>query len=88
VTKDEANEKPRDDLKHVIRDAEDLLKATADHAGEKGDEVRSPLTAALVQVSCGQPQDKRLEAASATGRAIPGHTHECLGIASRVGALA
>ena len=47
MTPQEANQRLAGDLKLVVRDAEDLLKATAGEAGEKVKEVRSRLATAL-----------------------------------------
>ena len=89
MTTHEANDRLASDLKLVMRDAEDLLKATAGQAGEKLSEVRSRLAGALesAKANCANLQDKTVEAAKATDRVIREHPYESLGIAFGVGLL-
>lgn len=89
MTTDEANHKLAGDLKAVVRDAEDLLKATAGQAGEKVSEVRHRLGAALesAKETCHRVQDKTIEAAKATDKVIRTHPYESIGIAFGVGLL-
>jgi ElaB/YqjD/DUF883 family membrane-anchored ribosome-binding protein len=89
MTPHEANQRLAGDLKLVMRDAEDLLKATAGEAGEKVKEVRSRLTAALesAKATCERLQDKTVEAAKATDHVIREHPYESIGIAFGVGLL-
>ena len=89
MTTQEANQRLAKDLKLVMRDAEDLLKATAGQAGEKISEIRSRLAAALesAKASFGQIQDKTVLAAKATDRVIRDHPYESLGIALGIGLL-
>jgi len=85
----EANRILLADLKLVMRDAEDLLKATVDDAGGKIKEVRSRLTDALesARANCERLQDNAVEAAKATDDVIRGHPYESIGIAFGVGLL-
>ena len=78
-----------EDLKQVVRDAEDLLKATAGEAGEKVKEVRNRLTAALESAkdTCERLQDQTVQAAKTTDRTIREHPYESVGIALGVGLL-
>jgi ElaB/YqjD/DUF883 family membrane-anchored ribosome-binding protein len=89
MTTQEANERLASDLKLVMRDAEDLLKATAGQAGEKITEVRSRLAGALesAKATYAQIQDKTVLAAKATDRVIRDHPYESLGISFGVGLL-
>jgi ElaB/YqjD/DUF883 family membrane-anchored ribosome-binding protein len=89
MTTQEANERLSGDLKNVVRDAEDLLKATAGHAGEKVTEVRHRLSAALesAKETCHRIQDKTVEAAKATDKVIRAHPYESIGVAFGVGLL-
>ena len=89
MTTHEANERLASDLKLVMRDAEDLLKATAGQAGEKIGEVRSRLTGALesAKATYAQIQDKTVQAAKTTDKVIRDHPYESLGIAFGVGLL-
>lgn len=68
MTAHEANQRLAGDLKLVMRDAEDLLKATAGDTGEKVKEVRRRLTTALesAKATCEGLQNKTIEAAKVT----------------------
>jgi len=72
-----------------MRDAEDLLKATAGQASEKVAEVRSRLATALesAKTTCNHLQDKTVEAAKATDKVIREHPYESIGAAFGVGLL-
>jgi ElaB/YqjD/DUF883 family membrane-anchored ribosome-binding protein len=89
MTANEANRRLAGDLKLVMRDAEELLKATAGEAGEKVKEVRGRLAAALESAkgTCEKLQDKTVEAAKATDYVIREHPYESIGIAFGVGLL-
>jgi ElaB/YqjD/DUF883 family membrane-anchored ribosome-binding protein len=89
MTPHEANQRLASDLKLVMRDAEDLLKATAGEAGDRLKEVRSRLTSALesAKATCEQLQGKALEAAKATDHVIREHPYESTGIAFGIGLL-
>jgi ElaB/YqjD/DUF883 family membrane-anchored ribosome-binding protein len=89
MTTQEANQRLSSDLKVVMRDAEDLLKATAGQAGEKVAEVRSRLASALesAKSTCLTLQDKTVEAAKATDKVIRAHPYESIGISFGIGLL-
>lgn len=89
MTTSEANQRLAGDLKVVVRDAEDLLKATAGQAGEKVAEVRTRLAEALesAKETCHQLQDKTIEAAKATDKVIRSHPYESMGAAFGIGLL-
>lgn len=89
MTTQDANQRLATDLKVVMRDAEDLLKATAGEAGEKVKEVRGRLSSALesAKATCENLQDKTVQAAKATDYAIREHPYESIGIAFGVGLL-
>lgn len=89
MTTHDANQRLATDLKVVMRDAEDLLKATAGEAGEKVKEVRHRLSAALesAKSTCEKLQDKTVEAAKATDHVIREHPYESIGVAFGVGLL-
>jgi ElaB/YqjD/DUF883 family membrane-anchored ribosome-binding protein len=89
MTTQEANSRLANDLKVVMRDAEDLLKATAGQAGEKIGEVRNRLAGALdsAKNTYHNLQDKTAEAAKATDRVIRDHPYESIGLAFGVGLL-
>jgi len=89
MTTEQANEKLTGDLKAVVRDAEELMKATAGQAGEKVAELRTRLAAALesAKVTCHRLEEKTIAAAKATDRTIREHPYESIGIAFGVGLL-
>lgn len=89
MTTHEANQRLAGDLKVVMRDAEDLLKATAGQAGEKVAEVRTRLASALesAKSTCHHLQEKTVEAAKATDKVIRDHPYESIGVAFGVGLL-
>jgi len=85
----EANNRLRQDLRLIIRDAEDLLKTTAGAAGDKAGEVRRRLANTLesAKATCGRLQDKTVQAAKASDRVIRAHPYESLGVALGAGLL-
>ena len=89
MTTSEANKRLVGDLKTVAKDAEELMKATANHAGEKVGELRERLATALesAKVTAQRLEEKTKEAAIATDRTIREHPYESIGIAFGVGLL-
>jgi len=89
MTTEHTNERLASDLKTVVRDAEDLMKATAGQTGEKVSEVRSRLAAAIesAKSTCQSLKDKTVAAAKATDVTIREHPYESIGIAFGVGLL-
>jgi len=89
MTMYQANERLAGDLKLVMRDAEDLLRATVGATSDKVGEVRHRLTKALesAKATCQRLQNKTAEAAEATDRVIRRHPYESLGIALGAGIL-
>jgi ElaB/YqjD/DUF883 family membrane-anchored ribosome-binding protein len=89
MTTAEANERLVSDLKAVVRDAEELLKATAGQAGERISEVRNRLAAELesAKATCHRLEEKTVAAAKATDLCIREHPYESIGAAFGVGLL-
>lgn len=89
MTTSEANEHLAADFKLLVRDAEELLKATAGDAGEKIKEIRNRLAKALesAKTTSDYLQDKTAQTARATDQAIREHPYESIGIAFGVGLL-
>jgi ElaB/YqjD/DUF883 family membrane-anchored ribosome-binding protein len=89
MTTEQANARLMADLKAVMHDAEDLMKATAGQAGEKLNEVRGRLAAALEsgKATCQRLEEKTIAAAKATDRTIREHPYESIGVALGVGLL-
>ncbi len=72
MTSDEANQKPTSDLNLVLRDAEELLKATAGGGSENMKEVRCRLALAVacVKVAYDRLKEMTVKAAKATDHVI------------------
>jgi ElaB/YqjD/DUF883 family membrane-anchored ribosome-binding protein len=89
MTTAEANAKLMSDLKAVVRDAEELMKATAGQAGEKLTELRGRLGTALESAkgTCDRLQEKTLATAKATDQCIREHPYETIGVAFGLGLL-
>ena len=89
MTTQEANERAAGDLKTLVGDAEELMKATAGQAGEKVSEMRSRLAAAVesAKATCQRLEEKAAAAAKATDHVIREHPYESIGIAFGVGLL-
>ncbi len=82
-------EKLVNDLKAVARDTEELLRATADTAGEKAAELRERLSAVLssARTTCERLEQKASASAENTDKAIRDHPYESIGIAFGIGLL-
>jgi ElaB/YqjD/DUF883 family membrane-anchored ribosome-binding protein len=89
MTTKEANQKLMHDLKVVVEDAEELLRATADQAGEKIAEVRKRLESALesAKATCHRLEERTLEVANSTDVCIREHPYESIGVAFGLGLL-
>ena len=89
MTAHQANQRLSKDLKVMMHDAEELLKATAGDAGEKVKEVRGRLSAALESSKANfeRLQNDTVEAAKATDHVIREHPYESMGIALGIGLL-
>jgi ElaB/YqjD/DUF883 family membrane-anchored ribosome-binding protein len=86
----EANvEKLIADLRVLTRDAEALLHATAGQAGEKIDELRHRLSAALetAKATCQRLEEKAIAGAKVADKTIREHPYESIGVAVGVGFL-
>jgi ElaB/YqjD/DUF883 family membrane-anchored ribosome-binding protein len=89
MTTTEANERLAADIKHLMHDVDELLKATAGEAGEKLKEVRNRLTRAMesAKATCETFQEKTAQTAKAADQTIREHPYESIGIAFGVGLL-
>ena len=89
MTTEQANERLKNDLKNVMQDAEELIKATAGQAGEKVTEVRNRLSAALETAKANYQRlgEKATAATKATDVTIREHPYESIGIAFGMGLL-
>jgi ElaB/YqjD/DUF883 family membrane-anchored ribosome-binding protein len=88
-----ARERVMADLKSLVRDSEDLLKATAGDVSEKAKEARSRVTAALdrARKTCNEVQEQTVArarvAAQKADTVIREHPYESLGVTFGVGLL-
>jgi ElaB/YqjD/DUF883 family membrane-anchored ribosome-binding protein len=89
MTPGEATEKMVEDLKVVVRDGEELIKATAGEVGEKTKEARAKLGRALeaAKDTCVRLEEKAVAGAKATDKVIRDHPYQSIGIAFGVGLL-
>lgn len=89
MTTHEANQRLAGDLRVLLRDGEELLKATAGEAGEKMKEMRGRLTAVLesAKATCERLQAKTVAAVKATDHVIREHPYESIGIGFGLGLL-
>jgi ElaB/YqjD/DUF883 family membrane-anchored ribosome-binding protein len=77
------------DLRAVVNDGEELLKAGMAELGERGTAAKEKLAAALEMAKETQRklQERAIASARATDRAIREHPYESIGIAFGVGLL-
>ena len=77
------------DLKVVVQDAEELLKATASDLGEKAREARVKLASTLesAKVTCQRLEEKTVATAKAADRVIRDHPYQSIGVAFGLGLL-
>lgn len=85
----ESTEKLMADLRMVVRDAEDVLKATAGDMSEKAKETRARLSASLESAKAAyhRLEDKAVASAKAADTVIREHPYQSIGIAFGVGVL-
>ena len=84
-----STEKLLRDLKTVVRDGEELLRAGARDLGERGGAARERLAAALEVAKDTQQklQEQVVSGAKATDRLVRDHPYESLGVAFGLGLL-
>jgi ElaB/YqjD/DUF883 family membrane-anchored ribosome-binding protein len=85
----DARERVKEDLHALMRDAEELLKATAGDMSEKAKLARTRLAEALEKAkgTYRQLEEKTVAAARATDKVIREHPYESIGVAFGVGLL-
>ena len=89
MTISEANGRLAADVRLLVRDSEELLKATAGEAGEKIKEVRNRLSKAVesAKATYEKIEGTAVEQAKAADEVIRDHPYESIGIALGVGVL-
>ena len=82
-------EKAMRDLGEAVHEAESALKSTANQSAEKAHELRARLMASIEKAKavCAQLQEKTVNAAKATDKAVHEHPYQAIGIAFAVGLL-
>ena len=78
------------DLRRVVSDSEELLRATSDAVGAGTERARKRLSAALetAKCTCEDLQDRTGKVARSAGKCLREHPYEALGIALLLGVLA
>lgn len=86
---EESTEKLLQDLKEVVRDGEDLLRAGADELGERGTAAREKLVAALdvARETQRRLQERAVAGAKAADGYIRARPYQAIGVAFGVGML-
>jgi len=86
---EQSTEKLLQDLKEVVRDGEELLKAGMEDLSERGAAAREKLAAALEVARDTQRrlQERAVAGAQATDRIIRQHPYESIGLAFGIGLL-
>lgn len=89
TTRHESAEKVKEDLKQLVRDSEELLKAGAGELNEKGREARAKLQATIeaAKATCHRLEEQAVACAQATDRVIREHPYQSIGIALGLGVL-
>ena len=77
------------DLKLIVRDGQDLLKATAGDASDKAREMRAKISTAIdsAKETCERLEEKAVAGAKATDKVIREHPYQSIGVAFGVGLL-
>ncbi len=77
------------DLRQVVQDGEEVLRAGAGELGEKSVAARAKLSAALesAKETCRKLQEKTIAGAKATDKVIREHPYQSIGIAFGLGLL-
>jgi ElaB/YqjD/DUF883 family membrane-anchored ribosome-binding protein len=89
TTNRESGEKVMQDLKALVRDGEQLLKAGAGELGEKGHELRARMQATIesAKATCLRLEEKAVAGAKVADKAIREHPYQAVGIAFGIGLL-
>lgn len=78
-----------EDLRTLVRDAEELLKSGAEEAGEKVAALRARLQTSLDKAkdTCRRLEGHAIESAKAADKVIRSHPYESMGISFGIGVL-
>jgi ElaB/YqjD/DUF883 family membrane-anchored ribosome-binding protein len=86
MTTGEATQKLTGDLKTVAQDAQNLVRLTAGHAGERVGELGTRFMNSAKQTA-ERLQEKTVSAAKATDQCVREHPYQSIGVAFGVGVL-
>lgn len=77
------------DVRVLVKDAEELLKATGNDLSDKANEARSRLMATLdkAKATCHELEEKARVGAKMADQVIRGHPYQSIGVAFGVGLL-
>jgi ElaB/YqjD/DUF883 family membrane-anchored ribosome-binding protein len=86
---EDTTEKLLEDVKQVVRDGEELLRAGAGELSEKGRAARERLAAALdsAKETGRRLQERTIAGAKATDKVIREHPYQSIGVAFGIGLL-
>jgi ElaB/YqjD/DUF883 family membrane-anchored ribosome-binding protein len=86
---EDSTEKLLEDVKQVVRDGEELLKAGAGELSEKGKAARARLASALesAKETGRRLQERTIAGAKATDKVIREHPYQSIGVAFGIGLL-
>ncbi len=86
---EESTEKLLQDLKAVVHDGEELLRASAQELGERGQAAREKLAAALevAKETSRRLQERAAQTAKSADRLLREHPYQSIGVAFGVGVL-
>ena len=85
----DATQRLMEDLRQVVRDGEDVLRAGAGELSQRSAGAREQLAEAIqsARQMLGQLQQKTIEGAKATDKVVREHPYQAMGIAFGVGLL-
>jgi ElaB/YqjD/DUF883 family membrane-anchored ribosome-binding protein len=86
---EDTTEKLLEDVKQVVRDGEELLRAGAGELSDKGKAARARLAAALdsAKETGRKLQERTVASAKATDKVIREHPYQSIGVAFGIGLL-
>lgn len=89
TTRQDSTEKIMEDLRALVRDGEELLKAGASELGDKGEDLRHQLQATIDRArnAYQRLEDKTIATAKAADKTIRDHPYQAIGIALGAGLL-
>jgi ElaB/YqjD/DUF883 family membrane-anchored ribosome-binding protein len=89
IANEASTEKLVTDMKRVVQDSEELLRDSAGVVSEKARDMRQRLSHTLqsAKATCRRLEEKAIEGAKASDKAIRAHPYESIGAAFGIGLL-